>query len=80
MLGMLKLSTLILTAYFTITVLTVAIVYALFDYDIKRPWCVVLVCLMWPIGLICTIIISVHKMIQYVINKIGKGIFINKTK
>lgn len=69
---MLKISTLILTAYFTITILAVTIVNALFEYNIKHPWTVVAVCLMWPIALVCAIIALIVKIVKYPFDLIFK--------
>ena len=65
MLGTVKISTLVLATYFTITTLAVVMVEALFGHNIEHPWGTILVCLMWPLALVCGIIALIIKIVKY---------------
>lgn len=68
----LKLSTLLLTLYFTVTTIAVIIIHELFGNEIKRPWTILAVCLVWPIALMIFVFYTIYRIVNWTIKKFFK--------
>ena len=70
MLENLNLSTLLMSAYFAITILAAIIIDAIFGEKITKTVSIILICLAWPIALVIIIVCAIYKVISWPFRKI----------